>query len=173
MPDQRSRLSSLDTPFTDQEGSSVTLRELHGKPMALSFLYTRCTDPRKCPLIAKTMANLQQAVAEAGLSHEVRLLLITLDPEFDSPAQLKRYGCDHGLRFEEPFRFLRPEPTAKMEFFGELRVPVHFNGAVVNRHGIQMILLDKRGRYVRRYQTSIWNNDDVLTDLKTLACEPK
>jgi protein SCO1/2 len=172
-PAKRPRLASLDLSFTDQEGQSVTLAALRGKPVALSFLYTRCTNPRKCPLVADTMARLQEMVRKAALAHDVRLLLITFDPEFDSSAQLKRFAADHGLKFEEPFGFLRPDPSTKMRFFDELKLPVNFNDQGVNLHGIQLILLDNQGRFVRRYQTLIWNNTDVLADLKTLAAEPK
>ena len=39
-------------------------------------------------------------------------------------------------------------------------------------HFIEMILIDKQGRFVRDYQGKVWSNDAALEDLKKLLTEP-
>ena len=159
--------------FTTQEGKKVKLQDLFGRPIALSFLYTRCDNPRKCPLVASTMGQLQKLLDERGLSHQVQLLLITYDPEHDSPVVLTRFGLAHGLRFDDSAIMLQPDSRQKEALFKDLNVGVNFDGPTVNLHSIQLMLFDSHGRCVRTYHRIIWNNDQVLGDLKRLLGEMK
>lgn len=172
-PGERPRLSALDVRLADQDGRSLTLGELAGKPTALSFLYTRCTNPNKCPLVAATMAALQDDLRSAGLANEARLCLLTYDPEFDTPPALKAYGARFNFRFGGDVLFLRPDPADKERLFNELKLAVNFGPLGVNVHGIQLVLLDRKTRYVRRYQTLIWSNADVVADLRRLVAEAR
>jgi cytochrome oxidase Cu insertion factor (SCO1/SenC/PrrC family) len=165
-PTERGAPVSLRS-FQDQDGRSITANELRGAPLAVSFIYTRCENQRKCPLVAQTMAKLGAKLAEAKMTPRPRLALITYDPEYDTPEQLKAFGTTHSLQA----MLLRPEPTAKEQLFKDLNVRVNFNERGVNLHGVQLILLDKQGRFVRAHHTLIWDNDKVLADLRQLAAE--
>ena len=149
----------------------MTVDDLRGAPVALSFIYTRCENERKCPLVAQTMATLQTKLERADIVPRPRLALITYDPEYDTPKHLKDFGEGHGLRFTDAVMLLRPDPDGKGRLFEELNVRVNFNDRGVNLHGVQLILLDKQGRFARAHHTLIWNNDAVLADLKRLARE--
>jgi protein SCO1/2 len=158
--------------MTSQDGERVNLRNLVGRPMAVSFLYTRCENVNKCPLVATTLARLQEDVERAGLGGSVRLVLVTYDPAYDTPDRLKEYGAGHGLRFTGDTLMLRPDPAAADGLFRELRVAVNYDATrAVNVHGLQLILIDRRGRHVRTYHTLIWDNARVLEDLKSLVAE--
>jgi len=157
--------------FENQAGRQVTTEDLRGAPVALSFIYTRCENQRKCPLVARTMAELQKEVQQAKITPHPRLALVTYDPEYDTPKQLKAFGKTHGVHFTDTAMLLRPEADRKEQLFKDLNVRVNFNERGVNLHGVQLILLDKQGRFVRAYHTLIWSNDKVLADLKRLASE--
>ena len=78
--------NALDAPpLVDMNGASVDLA--HGVTV-LSFIYTRCPDPRMCPLVTSKFARMAQLLR----STPVRLLEITLDPAYDTPAVLRAYG---------------------------------------------------------------------------------
>ena len=169
-PSQRQSAVSIPL-FQDQEGRPVTFDDLRGAPVALSFIYTRCENERKCPLVARTMAALQAELELANVVPRPRLALITYDPEYDTPKHLKEFGEAHGLRLTDTVMLLRPEPDRKQRLFEEFNVRVNFNDRGVNLHGVQLILLDKQGRFARAHPTLIWDNDAVLADLKQLARE--
>lgn len=160
-----------DLRVTDQDGRSLDLSELGGRPLALTFLYTRCTNPNRCPRVATRMGELQKLVEADGLGSRVNLAIMTYDPDYDTPAVLGQYGLDRGLRFTPGVRMLRPDPGRKDDFFDRLRVTVNYNADGVNLHGLQLFLFDGRGRFVRRYQSVVWDNAEVLVDLKRLAGE--
>ena len=161
----------LMPPFQNQDGRTVTFDDLRGAPVALSFIYTRCENERKCPLVARTMAALQTKLDRAKVVPRPRLALITYDPEYDTPKHLKDFGEGHGLRFTDAVMLLRSEPDRKQLLFEEFNVRVNFNDRGVNLHGVQLILLDNQGRFARAHHTLIWDNDAVLADLKQLARE--
>ncbi len=161
----------LDLNATDQDGRSLRVSDLGGRPIALSFLYTRCTNPNKCPLVAVQMARLHRLLEAEGLDSRVRLMIMTYDPAFDTPERLKQYGLHHGLRFTPDVLMLRPDDREKDRFLDRLQVAVNYNAEGVNLHGLQLYLFDDRGRFVRRYQSVLWDNSEVLADLKRLAGE--
>lgn len=71
----------------ERSGQTVTAGTLRGKVWVANFIYTRCL--LECPLMSNTMAQLQGLVADAV---DVRLVSITVDPEYDTPEVLRRYA---------------------------------------------------------------------------------
>jgi protein SCO1/2 len=73
--------------FTNQDGKTVTEKDVKGKVMAVNFFFTTCTSV--CP----RMNNNLKPVYEAFKNEPGFLLLShTSDPERDSAARLKRYA---------------------------------------------------------------------------------
>lgn len=82
------------TAMVRQDGSSTTLaRELEGKkPTVLAFIYTSCTTV--CPVTSQILSGVQD-----GLGAEiknVRLLSVSIDPEYDTPERLLAYSKKFG-----------------------------------------------------------------------------
>src|SRR5712691_6173272 len=79
--------------LTTQDGQRLSLKELRGKVVAVTFIYTSCIDT--CPLLTAKMAGLQTALG-ADFGPKVFFVSITVDAERDTPAVLKRYAQAHG-----------------------------------------------------------------------------
>ncbi len=75
-----------DFTLVDQDGAPFTLSHLRGHPVVLFFGYTHCPDA--CPT---TLARLARAVHENAVVGDTRVVFVTVDPERDSTAALKRY----------------------------------------------------------------------------------
>jgi protein SCO1/2 len=78
--------------LTKQDGKRLSLKELRGKVLAITFIFARCTDT--CPLLTAKMAGIQNRLGPA-FGPQVFFLSITVDPERDTPAVLKRYAEAH------------------------------------------------------------------------------
>jgi len=161
----------LDFKMTDQDGKSMQLAQWMGHPLAVSFIFTRCPMPNMCPLITLTMARLQRDLESAGLDQDVRLLLVTYDPVYDTPERLKTYGQDRGLRFTNAL-MLRPDVDQFRSLLLEFQVGVDYRADGSIGHFIELLLIDRQGRFVRDYQGQVWDNTAVLEDLKRLIKEP-
>jgi len=81
------------TRLVDQNGALIDLAsDFRGKAVLLSFVFTRCPDKDECPAISAKFASMQRQLDPARF----HLLLITLDPVYDSPFVLRAYANRFG-----------------------------------------------------------------------------
>lgn len=163
----------LDFTLTDQDGNVVKLADLRGKPFAVTFMFTTCTDPDMCPMIVVHTAKLQREVAAAGLGDDVRLLLISYDPMRDTPERLHKYGSDRGIRFntQPQTLMLRPDKDQYRRLITEFAIDVRPSSDGSFAHRRELLLVDHEGRFVRDYQAYLWDNKAVVADFKKLLEE--
>jgi protein SCO1 len=83
-----------DVTLVDQDARPVRLRELLAadEPVLLNFIFTSC--PGICPVMGHIFAGVPRELG--GAAERVRLVSISIDPEHDTPRQLKAYAA----RFE-------------------------------------------------------------------------
>ncbi len=93
-----------DFALTDHAGRPVRLSDFRGKVLALNFIYTRCPLPDVCPRLSANFARLQNRFADR-IPRDLVLLSVTIDPEYDTPAELQRYATIWKAR-PEGWRFL-------------------------------------------------------------------
>jgi protein SCO1 len=79
--------------LTTQDNARLSLRDLRGKVIAVTFVYTSCADT--CPLLTAKLASLQARLG-ADFGPKVFFVSVTVDPERDTPEVLKRYAQAHG-----------------------------------------------------------------------------
>ena len=74
----------------DQTGTAVDLQALldTNQPVALNFIFTTCTTI--CPVMTATFAQMRRELGEAG--DGLRLVSISIDPEYDRPDKLQAYA---------------------------------------------------------------------------------
>jgi protein SCO1 len=84
-----SQIAAIGGPFslTDQNGHTVTDRDLKGKPFLAFFGFTHCPDV--CPTALFEVSEIMKALGPDA--DRVRVLFVTVDPERDTAALLKDY----------------------------------------------------------------------------------
>ncbi len=162
---------ALDFNFTDQDAKPFNLKAIKGKPTVATFIFTRCANPQMCPLQAMKMAELQKQLDKAGLSDQVNLLLITFDPDYDTPARLKEFAERNGVKFTNA-RTLRPDPRDFQEFRFEFRFRMGYSDKGEINHKTDLFVLDHQGRLTRPY-AGMWEDGQVFEDVKKLITEMK
>jgi protein SCO1 len=73
-----------DFRLRNQDGETMSMRSLRGRPVVVTFLYTTCQD--SCPIQAQTVRG---ALDELG--HDVPALAIAVDPPRDTPARAQAF----------------------------------------------------------------------------------
>lgn len=73
--------------FTEHSGKRIGNADLKGKVWIASFVFTRCNGT--CPQVAATLARLQSELADVPA---LRLVTFTIDPDRDTPDELKKYA---------------------------------------------------------------------------------
>ena len=76
--------------LTDQNGIARNQDDFADRPIALFFGFTYCPDV--CPTTLTTLAAARDDLESAGIDTKaLQILFITVDPERDTPEQLKQY----------------------------------------------------------------------------------
>ncbi len=94
-------------PFYDSEGTFVDLQHFLGKTLVLSFFFTRCSVPEMCPATLRHFLELQKELQ--AKPSDTHLLLVTLDPDYDTPGLLHPFAAQRG--FDPQYTSLLSTPT--------------------------------------------------------------
>lgn len=86
-----------DFTLTERSGKEVKQDDLLGRPWVVGFIFTRCTGP--CPRVTAQMRKLQDQFKD----QDVRLVTMTVDPDYDTPVKLADYAEAFGA---DPDRWL-------------------------------------------------------------------
>ena len=148
--------------FEDQDGERITFSNFfRGRPAIVVFFYTRCTNPLKCSLTITKLARLQKLLTDRRLDGQIRTAAITYDPEFDLAERLRGYGGSRGVRMDANNRLLRAvegfEPLQKY-----FRPGVNFIQSIVNRHRVEVYILDAVGSIAASFERIQWDENEVL-----------
>jgi protein SCO1/2 len=150
------------TVLQDHDGATITFREFFtGQPTIVAFFYTRCDNPLKCSLTVTKLARVQALLQAQGLAERIDTAAITYDPGFDLPERLRIYGKDRGVRLDAHHRMLRAveDNDALREYF---ELGVNFIESLVNRHRIELYILDAGGRVAVSFERIHWDEADVV-----------
>jgi len=138
--------SAIGGPFTltDQDGKTITDKDMQGAPTLVFFGYTHCPDV--CPTTLFEMSEVLQALGPDAA--RVHALYITVDPERDTPAVMKDYlsSFDPHLRGASGDR-AQIDAVEKAYRVYARKVPSE-NGDYSMDHTALVYLMDKQGRFV-------------------------
>jgi len=150
------------TIFEDHAGATLTFKEFfYGRPTVVVFFYTRCDNPLKCSLTVAKLAQVQKLLEASGLADQIQTAAITYDPAFDLPERLRGYGQNRGLRLDARHRMLRATDgvNALRQHF---KLGVNFIESLVNRHRIEVYILDAEGRISASFERIHWDEQQVV-----------
>jgi protein SCO1/2 len=159
-----------DSAFLNQDGALASLRDLRGHRVALTFAYTRCPLPEFCPLMDRHFVAIQKAIAQAPEMSDVRLVTVTIDPAYDTPAVLKAHSARLGAD-PKIWSFLTPEPAGAPAFFEQFGLLVEREGAGPGdiTHNLRTLVLDSEGRLASIRTGNDWTPAQLIADLRATA----
>jgi protein SCO1/2 len=142
--------------LVDERGRAFSLRDLRGQAVVMAFVYTRCRDARECPLITARFRALQDLFA----GKPVHLVEITLDPLFDRPAVLARYGRTFG---QDPARWTLAtgDPDTVLDFAAQFEVTAFPDHRVGLIHPEKTVILDRYGAIRELIDEGAWTPGEI------------
>ncbi len=154
-----------DAAFVDHKGRAHRLWEpSNGKTTVMTFIYTRCPLPTFCPLLDRQFRAIQQTIRQdSRLAEQVRLMSITIDPEFDTREVL----FDHAMRVgadASVWTFLRPDGTKADRLsmrFGVGAGRDSRNPAFIT-HRLATVVIDRDGVIVKILRGNNWRPRQVI-----------
>jgi protein SCO1/2 len=151
-----------DTKLVDQNGNTVALTSLKGKPLVVDFIYTSCPGP--CLMETAKLANVALRLGN-DLGSRVTIVSISVDPEHDGPKQLLDYSRQQGAD-EKGWYFLTGGPGDVDRALAGFKLSrqVEPDGSV--GHLVDMMLIGADGRLVREYNGEVVKAQDIVDDVK-------
>jgi protein SCO1/2 len=162
-----------DAAFIDQRDRRRSMSEWHGSLTVLTFIYTRCPLPNYCPLMDRHFLTLQGAIAsDPVLRGKVKLVTVSFDPDFDTPAVLaahaKKLGAD-----PEIWTFLTGDRATVDKFAARLGVGlVRPSGVPEITHNLRTALVGTDGRILKIYSGNEWTPSKALEDIRAAIRVP-
>ena len=156
-----------DAAFIDERGRSRRLTDWQGQVLAVTFIYTRCPLPNFCPLMDRHFRTVQDRVrTDAALAGSVRLLSVTFDPRYDTPAVLHEHAAK--LHADPAIWSFVTGQADELEKFGsQFGVSILREGGTEQEivHNLRTAVIDATGRLVTVLNGSEWAPSDLLTAL--------
>ena len=153
--------------LTAQDERRLSLADLRGKVVVLTFIYTACADT--CPLLTAKMATLQGRLG-ADFGPRVFFVSVTVDPERDTPAVLKGYGAAHGARFDG-WAFLTGTPAEIREVGQRYGIFAKKTARGDVDHTFLTSVIDPRGALRVQYMGVRFDPAELLADVRSVLAE--
>lgn len=165
------RLSKIgpapDFTLTTQGRLRLSLRDLRGKVVVVTFIYASCADT--CPLLTAKLASLQAKLG-ADFGQHVFFVSISTDPERDTPDVLTRYAQVYGAK-PDGWAFLTGTPADILDIEKKYGVFARKNPGGDVDHTYLTSLIDRDGVLRVQYLGVRFNPDELLGDLRKLLGE--
>ncbi|MBP6115780.1 MAG: SCO family protein [Neisseriaceae bacterium] len=158
---------NIGAPFTltGQNGDSVSLSDFAGKVVLLSFGYTHCPDI--CPTNLLTYAQ-SMSLLTPEEQEKVAVVMISVDPERDTPAVLGEYVTLFNPQF---VGLSSADPATLNQVLQDYKIVAtrveRDDGDYVMDHSTGSYLIDAKGQ-ARLYEPHGISAEDLTHDLKTL-----
>lgn len=153
--------------LTTQDGKRLSLQDLRGKVVAVTFMYTGCDD--SCPLLTAKLVRLQTRFG-TEFGTKVFFVAVSVDPERDTPEVLKHYAQAHRANLAG-WAFLTGTAA-------EIRQVTRRYGIYVKKtprgdvdHTFLTSLIDQSGTLRVQYLGVRFNPEELLRDLQALVQE--
>lgn len=150
--------------LVDQNGRKVSFNSFKGKGIIVSFLYTRCPYPDKCPMIGQKLADLALLIDKTGQKDKLAVMAITLDPAYDKPEVLKAYthGFDAARR---NWSFLTGTEELIKEVASAFGV-VYWTDKGIVEHNMRTAFIDPQGRLQIVKTGADWKAGEFAAEIK-------
>ena len=171
-------MAAGDGVVLDGDGSRLSLTEtMRGRITVLSFIYTRCPDPRACPMATGALRQLHELSArDAALQENLLLASMSFDPARDTPRVMQSFARVNRRQEDgAPWRFFTT-PTQEtlqpiLDAYGQSLDRRRDDPAQRIYHPVRVYLIDRRGMVRNIYSFGLLDPRLVATDVRTLLME--
>src|SRR6201997_469829 len=154
---------AIGGPFqlTDQSGTTITEKDLQGRPTLIFFGFTHCPDV--CPTSLFEISEVLRAMGTDA--NKVNAYFISVDPERDTAAAMKDYLSS----FDPHLKGLTGDPASIQKVVTEYRVyakkvPLK-DGDYTMDHTALIYLMDRDGKFVAPFNVNR-KPEEAAADLK-------
>lgn len=152
-------------PLLDRSAQPFELRQLRGRPVVLSMIYTSCY--HVCPMLTRHLADAVDIAREALGDDAFAVVTVGFDTAADRPERMRMFAAQHGIDAPDWF-FLSGDPDsidglARDVGFTFFASPKGFD------HISQTTVIDGDGRVYRQVYGQTFETPALVEPLKELV----
>lgn len=165
--------SDVSYELVNQNGETVIFPDdFEGSPMVVGFIYTHCPDI--CSFITANVGKVHDEMENPG---DTQFILVTFDPERDTPDVLKSYAAAFEMD-REPFHFLTGDTETIDDFMQRvsLRSQESYSRDMDDgdrmyflSHSDKILLIDQNKHLIFDYGGSMTPVNIIIEDLEKLG----
>ncbi len=172
--DLNENVTGTKVTLIDQDSSKVAYPEvIQDKVALIGFIYTHCPDI--CPMTTHNMMLAEEQLSKEDLK-DVRFILISFDPERDTPSVLEKYAEVRNMNMNdwELLTGSRNSIDPLMKVFNVKAFPddTTYNdsgeASYFMIHTDRISLVDQDGNLRKNYRGSSANPEEMANDIKSL-----
>lgn len=149
---------NLPSKWTTQDGKDIELKNLRGNVLVMVMIYTSCK--AACPRLVADMRNIEKKL-DASTKRNVKLILVSIDPETDTPERLKTFAIDNQMN-HAPWIFLRSSEENTREFAAVLAVNYKKITPIDFSHSNIISVFNSEGELTYQQEGLGVNNDKAI-----------
>ena len=161
-----------DFDLVNQAGKRIRLSQFAGRPLMLTFIYSRCPLPDYCIRMSNNFGEVAKELkaSDPKLYSRVQLLSVSIDPEYDKPEVLREYAKTYAGDVDPKldhwtFATGSPEQVRKIaDYFG--LAYEQQSGQII--HSLRTAMIAPDGKIAFLYKGNDWKSSDAVGDLKSM-----
>lgn len=158
-------LYQYEAKLQDQTGAKVSFDVYKGSPVLVTMFYSSCT--YACPIIISSIRRVEQQLSPEARG-KLRVLLVSMDPERDTPEAMAKLMKAHGAD-PERWRMVRPSKEGAEEIAALLQMTYRKNADGTFAHSAEITLLDGEGVKAYKLEAPGDDKDELIQKIEALA----
>lgn len=167
-PVRDTSIYQLPVSMTDSKGGAASLGAWSGQPALISMVYTSCT--AACPLIISDLKAIDAALSPTTRA-ATRYLLVSMDPERDTPAKLAEMASNHGL--DDRWLLTRTDEDGVRQIAAVLGIRYRKLADGNYNHSAVLTLLDGNGVIDQRIDGLGQSNAELVARVELMVGAPQ
>ncbi len=156
---------NLPSVWTTQNNKEIELKELQGDVLVMVMIYTSCK--AACPRLVADMRSIEAQVP-TDKKDNVKYVLISIDPETDTPERLKKFAIENDMDSEK-WVFLRSSEENTREFAAVLAVNYKKISPLDFSHSNIISVFNQKGELAHQKEGLGVNNRQTVEKIIELA----
>jgi protein SCO1 len=149
---------NLTSKWKTEEGKEIELADLKGKVLVMVMIYTTCRVA--CPRLVADMSDIANQIS-ADKKQDVQYVLVSIDPENDTPEKLKKFAIEKNMDGAE-WTFLQGNVNTVQEFANVLSVKYKQIAPMDFSHSNIISVFDRQGVLIHQQEGLGVNNKETV-----------
>ena len=156
-----------DYRFVNEQGISVSMASLRGKPLVISMVYSSCY--QICPMTIRHLSKVVDKARDALGENSFNVAVIGFDTQYDTPQAMKYFAKQQGID-DKNWNVLSADPDTVAALSKDLGF-VFFTSPNGFDHVVQATVVDAGGKIYRQVYGEVFETQLLVDPLIELVLD--